>query len=391
MSKISKSAVILLMGTLFSRIAMFMSIPFLAIYLSDVAMLTPTQIGYIIGINPFVNVLFSLVAGKLIDLIQVKKILVLIPVIWGVIFILFSFADRFVVFMILNGMNGLCYTIYEPSCKKSLSMYTRIESKLLIFNLRYAAINIGAIVGPMLSITLGFKYTIKPYIILGIIYIIVGLTNLFLSEDEIPKIKKDTDKHTKESKKAIFLDKNFKQLILLIIGVMFSYFGYSQFNSTISQYLSQESSSGVELYSSLLSFSALAILLFQFPVIRWTKKFRSNYILAISNLLFSSCLFIVIFFPSYFSLLLFTILYSLGELLLGARFDYAIDQIADEENKGAYFSWSELIKIGSTMGPIVGGILISNLNWNHHIQIFSILGAITMIGSFFIFYSKISN
>ncbi|MGX7150758.1 MFS transporter [Enterococcus ureasiticus] len=392
MSKISKSAIILLVGTLFSRIAMFMSIPFLAIYLSNVAMLSPTQVGYIIGINPFVNVLFSLVVGKVIDRVQAKKILVIIPIIWGIVFILFSFTEQFTGFMVLNGLNGLCYVIYEPSCKKSLSLYTENESKLLIFNLRYAAINIGAVVGPLMSIALGFQNTIKPYLILGFIYIIVGLTNLFLREIDVLN-KNGIDHRALKTpvKKSIIFDKNFKPLILLILGVMFSYFGYSQFNSTISQYLSQDDLGGIEVYSSLLSFSALAIIIFQFPMIYLTKRFQSNYVLTVSNVLFASCLLIVNSFPNYFSLVLFTILYSFGELLLGARFDFAIDQIANEQNKGAYFSWSELTKIGSTAGPIVGGLLISNFDWDQHFQIFSILGIITMIGSIFILYSKIGN
>ena len=390
MVKVSKSASILLAGTLFSRTAMFMSVPFLAIYLSTILSLSPTQVGYIIGVNPLVNVLFSLFAGKLIDQFHVKKFLIAIPIAWGIIFILFAFSNQFSQFLILNALNGLCYVIYEPSCKKGLSQYTSSESKLLIFNLRYAAINIGAILGPLLSIAFGFKYTMKPYVLLGIIYIFIGLVNIFLDEDSPSKrIIKDMADSKKVRNRSVIFDNHFRQFLLLLAGVMFSYFGYSQFNSTISQYLSRESAKGIEIYSSLLSLSALAIIILQFPIIRLTKNFQSSLVLGISNLLFGSCLFIIVFSPNYLALIMFTVLYSLGELLLGARFDYAIDQLANDKNRGMFFSCSELIKIGSTMGPIIGGTLISLLGWEQSTLLFGILGSITMIGSFFLFHSKV--
>ncbi|NRR75047.1 MFS transporter [Tetragenococcus halophilus] len=73
MKNVSNSAIILLLGTLLTRTAMFMSIPFLAIYLDNVVKLSSTQIGYVIGIQPFVGVIFSLFVGKIIDYCQIKK------------------------------------------------------------------------------------------------------------------------------------------------------------------------------------------------------------------------------------------------------------------------------------------------------------------------------
>jgi len=144
-------------------------------------------------------------------------------------------------------------------------------------------------------------------------------------------------------------------------------------------------------YSKLLSFSALAIIIFQFPVIHYTRKLKSNIVLALSNILFSCCLFAVNLFPNFLALLLFTILYSFGELLLGSRFDYAVDQLAGEGNKALFFSWAELIKAGSTMGPIVGGVLVNNLGWENHVIIFSTLASITLLGSVLLFFSTHTN
>ncbi|GBD60828.1 MFS transporter [Tetragenococcus halophilus] len=388
MKNVSNSAIILLLGTLLTRTAMFMSIPFLAIYLDNVVKLSSTQIGYVIGIQPFVGVIFSLFVGKIIDYCQIKKVLIIVPIIWGIVFILFAYTNFFIGFLILNGLSGLSYVIYEPACKKALSQYAVTQSKLFIFNLRYAAINVGAVIGPLLSVFLGFKYTIKPYIILGFIYILVGLMNLFLRKSTVITNGKQNDLLFHYEKKYFNQKKNFFRLILLIVGVSFSYFGYSLFNSTISQYLSRLGENGVETYSSLLSLSALAIIIFQFPIIHLTRTIQSNCILAVSNLLFSSCLFIVNLFPNYLALITFTLFYSFGELLLGSRLDYTVDQLANENNKALFFSLAELTKIGSTMGPIIGGVLVSYLGWNNHIIIFCMLGIITLLGSPLLYFSR---
>jgi len=247
MKKISNDATILLLGTLFTRTAMFMSIPFLAIYLDNVMGLSAAQIGYVIGVNPLVNVFFSLFIRKIIDFFDLKKALFITPIVWGIIFILFAFTNLFIGFLILNGLNGLCYVIYEPSCKMALSQYTDSKTKLFVFNLRYTAINIGAVVGPVLSIPLGFKYSIKPYIILGCMYVVVGCINYFLKEPQVISDHNFDDSVKYDKEKIKFDKKVYFNLFLLITGVAFSHFGYSLFNSTIAQYLSRLGSNGVEL------------------------------------------------------------------------------------------------------------------------------------------------
>ncbi|GBD59606.1 putative major facilitator superfamily transporter [Tetragenococcus halophilus subsp. halophilus] len=68
--------------------------------------------------------------------------------------------------------------------------------------------------------------------------------------------------------------------------------------------------------------------------------------------------------------------------------DYTVDQLANENNKALFFSLAELTKIGSTMGPIIGGVLVSYLGWNNHIIIFCMLGIITLLGSPLLYFSR---
>ncbi|WP_265459673.1 MFS transporter [Enterococcus sp. HY326] len=208
----------------------------------------------------------------------------------------------------------------------------------------------------------------------------VGIENLFLAEDslQIPAEKN----FTKENPRSNFKLK--KTFIWLLLGVACSYFGYSQLNSTIAQFLAWRSPEGGELYSLLLSLSAILIILLQFPILKISSQRSSASVLILSNLLFAGSLLTVLQFPKLFWLLLFIVGYSLAELFLGARFDYAVDQLAQEHEKGVYFSISEVVKIGSTLGPIVGGNLISLWGWHNSLPIFLLLAGLTVCGSFFL-------
>lgn len=377
---ITKIPKFLLLGTLLSRIAMFMSVPFLAIYLTNALSFSVVQVGYIIGIQPLITVITSLYISPWTNRISLKRLLFVTPLVWGLSLIAFTFTANFWILLFLNGFTGFCYAIYEPNTKYLLSITAYKENKLLLFNLRYAAINIGAFIGPLLGMLFNVKNGLTAYVWSGTVYILVSIANLFVIDADSSKNEHRLERQLQHRPHLHSL----KPLISLLIGVGFSYFGYSQFNSTVAQYFAtnEKFTNGVQLYSLTLSISPLFLLLFQFLLLRITKNASPYLILIISNILLAGSLFLVIysyFFPIW---LVMIITYSLGELLLGSHLDYTVDQLAPTEQKTLYFSWTECIKLGSTLGPIVGSYLISTGNYPYA---FIMLAAITLIGSFSIF------
>ncbi|MEI5993819.1 MFS transporter [Candidatus Enterococcus mansonii] len=382
--KLNANIRVLLLGTLFTRTAWFMSIPFLAIYLSNERHFSPLQIGYILGISPLINVLCSPLGGYLTDKINKRIILTYTPILWGFVFICFFFAESFITFLLLNGANGLCYVIFEPSSKRAISFFSPPEQRIISYNFRYAALNIGALVGPLLSLLFAAKDSLYPYLLLGCFYIIYGFANglvlNFSSIETVVSIKTSPKTQRIAHKKVL-------PFVLVLAGVSFSYFGYSQFNSIVPQFFSNSQlfESGVTLYHFLLTMNAGTILLLQFPVVRFTKGISSYVLLTVSNGLFGVSLFLLPFAADYpFIIFLVVLSYSLGELLLGARFDYLIDSLAPNSSKGLYFGLAELTKLGSSLGPVLGSYLFSFFSINGYFQLFLTLGLITLGGIPFI-------
>lgn len=381
----------ILCGILVTRIAYYMSTPFLAIYLSHLGTMDALQIGFILSINPIVNIIFCLFSGMIIEKVGVNRIVKIVPIIWGAIFILYFFAVNYYSFLLLNGLSGLLYSLFEPSLKTILSKEVTTENKLIVYNLRYTAINVGALVGPLLGTIFDFKKSLAAFVLLGIVYIIYGLLLIIIVEKEEHKDKEE--KHLLEGKYSlnfIQMIKNNSQFILLIFAMMFIYFGYSQLTSTISQYLSLTDSvkNGVTLYSYLVSLNAGTVLVCQFAVLKWTKNMNPYHVMMVSNILIASSLLFFAFFVNTIVLISAVCIFSIGELLFGSRFDSLVDEISPSKNKGIYFSLSDFVRTGRAIGPIVGGKLIDYYSVKNYTSIFTILFFITIIGVVFFVFAK---
>lgn len=372
----------ILAGTLFTRTALFMSVPYLAIFLTGQKGIPLFLAGCVLSINPLVNVVFSGFGGALADRLPLHRIITLVPALWGTVFILFYFADSFPAFLLLNGLNGLCYSVFEPASKKVLSMETPPDHRLLVFNLRYTAINLGCFLGPLLSLLFNMKLTLFPYVILGSLYILYGASTQFFFRQAgrsgvsaLPRSVLSLNNLAAIRKDYVFL--------LLLAGMSFSFFGYSQLNGTVSQYLASTSAleDGARMYSVILSLNAVVILAAQFAVLRLIAKWNPFNVVLTSNLLIAvSFLFFVLPVSPVMPLLFITV-FSLGELLIGARFDTLVDELSSDNNKGLYFGCSEFVKIGTTSGPVLGAGLLGLYGVESPVPVFGILGGITAAGA----------
>lgn len=163
----------------------------------------------------------------------------------------------------------------------------------------------------------------------------------------------------------------------------FSYFGYSQLNGTISQFLANTSTlaDGTRMYSMLLSVNAIVILATQFAVLRRISAWNPFTVVLLSNLLIALSFLFFLFPAAYLPLLLFITVFSLGELLIGARFDALVDELSSAENKGLYFGCSEVVRLGTISGPIVGGGLLGMFGFQAAWPVFGVLSGITIAGA----------
>lgn len=299
---------------------------------------------------------------------------------WSFVFVGFAFADAIWVFFLMNALNGLCRALFEPTSKALLSDVTPSSIRLFVFNLRYTAINIGVIFGPLLGLYLGSSKTTFPFLVAAFIYLLYGLT-LAWQFQKHPVAAPESTKQI-SVKKALSIIQKDTVFSIILIGVTLCSFGYSHLSSTLPQYLSASPmiEDGPKLFGYLLSLNAVVVIVVQYPLIMIAKRYSTILSLTTGNILLAGSLFAIAFSQSLGMLAFIIVVFTIGEVLLFAMMDLFVDNIAKPEVKGSYFGAMGFSQLGSVIGPFVGGLCIDYFGAAHPLSIFTVLSMITIAG-----------
>lgn len=372
----------IIIGTMFGRLVTSMSIPFLSIYLTQVLGASPTQTGITVAVSSLAGVLASFYGGYISDIVG-RKIVMLISVFgWAAVFFGFSAAQHLWVFFLVNTLNGLCRSVFEPTSRALLSDITPPDHKLLVFNLRYAAINLGVVFGPIIGLQLGSAQSTFPFVIAGMVYVAYGLVLFLQFTLHRSSMPVRTDAQPPRLLEALATTGKDRVFLPVLLGTIFCVLGYGHFGSTMAQYLAMNThfTNGSQLFSYMLSLNAITVLVVQYPIVRRASKLSPIVPLILGNICVALSLLFVGLASGVALLLISVILFTIGEVLLFTMMDMLIDRIAKPELKGTYFGTIGFNNLGSVMAPILGGVLLDQFGAQDGLTIFVPLALTTALG-----------
>lgn len=387
MSEVSPLGWNIIIGTLISRMVFFMSMPFISIYLTQKKGIDPATVGLIIASSFFVGLLSSVWGGTITDYFGTKKILQIIPFAWGVVFIMFAVVDTIPMYFLINSLHGLCQSIFEPATKKALADSSNEGNRKLIYNYRYTAINIGAIAGPYLGYVAGSSSNMSSFVILGFTYFIYGISLIMILRKF--EFKESLAENISIKDIAVTL-KNDKVFLLVMLGMIMTLAGYSNFNSTIPQYLSSSKSivNGVKVFALITTLNAITVIVFQYPVLKLMEKRSPITPIILGNILTAFGLLCYGLTTDKIMLCVITVIFSIGELFMFSSTDALTDLLAKPGMKGTYFGAMGFNKLGNVIAPWMGGLLISSFGVEKPIYIFLPISIITILGAVSLFAAK---
>jgi MFS family permease len=381
----------IIIGTMFGRMATSMSIPFLAIYLTKVKGVSPTHTGMIIAVSAFIGIGTSFFGGYLSDRFGRKIVLYISIFLWSGVFVGFGIVESVSAFFIMNAMNGFCKSIFEPASRALLADLTQPKNRLVIFNLRYTAINLGVIFGPILGYYLGSSKTTFPFFIAAAVYIMYGIS-LILTFSKSHYVSNVTNNNEKRvtMKEAFFITRNDSILLWSIIGFILATSGYAQFSSTLPQFLSNTSQieDGAKLFSILMALNATVVIIFQYPLLKIGKKYSPMMSIILGNIVSSISLIGFGFsgtVPMWFMMIVF---FTIGEILMFSMTDMFMDSIAKPELRGTYFGAMGFTQLGSVIGPALGGVLLDIFGYESPLLVFGVLCLVSSGGVPILLYVK---
>lgn len=364
-----------------------MSLPFLAIFLSIHTPLTETFIGFIVGSASLAAVVGGLISGHLSD--KLGRRFLLLFFLSGIACSFLGFylvstehnkAIIIVAFSVLNFISGFCLYAFTPISQALLSEITPAHLKGKIFQWRYLVVNIGAAIGPCLSILFNLTTHNDGFLISAILFVIyTAILSRLIDKKQL--------NHAKES---VELSRR-KNIQITPVLVCFLFYGfiynicYSQLNAPLSQYLVHHFSDGAHRFAISLVVNAIAVLLFQPILYRFTKKLTYFQAFNIGSLLFIFALILLLSIAHSIIGLIIAILFtSLSEIFIFPLVIQFIDEISPVHQKGAYFGLANLRILGFFLGPILGGWILHLFGGINLFIAASLLCALSIVILFFI-------
>ncbi|MCZ8520321.1 MULTISPECIES: MDR family MFS transporter [Paenibacillus] len=362
-------------GTFLSRTGFFMTIPFLGIYLGKVKGLDPATIGAILAVSLFVGTLGSFAGGALSDRLGRYPVMISAMSAWSLVFVGFAFADATWLFFILSALNGLFRNVFEPVARALLADVTPAESRAEVFSARYFAINIGGAVGPLIGLKLGIGGTssLLPFLVSAGVYAFYAVLLVFFmfTFRHLLQSREPSGTSMNGMVKIVFTDKVF---LYLLLGNFFVAGAYSHLDTTLSQYIGHDR---VAVYSSLFVINTLSVLLLQYPLTAFMKRYTSLTALKAGCFLFGIGLFGFGVFDHILLLALSMVLFTMGEILCFVIGDVLIGEIAPAPLRGAYYGASGFAFLGQSLCAWIGGLLLQGLGFDRGPVIFGILTLLT--------------
>ncbi|WP_042478083.1 MDR family MFS transporter [Bacillus ndiopicus] len=365
---------IILFGTIFTRIASFMTMPFLAIYLHNVHAASPMLIGFTVGVAPLFATFGGFIGGYLTDRFGRKIVIIITIFVWGSVFFGFALTTLAAFFVFLNALNGLCRSFFEPATQALMIDFTDNDKKRRLFSVRYTAINIAAVIGPLVGVMIStLASPIIPFVITGIMYIVYGLfLVIILNKYEMRQKLLTNEQNIKSVLHIVFSD--YKLLLFLAGGTLIG-LGYAQFDSTLPQLIQLKLEDGVKLYSLLISLNAVVVLILQLPISMLTEKVSILTSLITGIIFFALGLIMFGIANAAWLFIVAIVIFTIGEIFTFPMMNAVIEEIAPETQKATYLGASQLKNIGGFIGPVLGGWLLIHFQE----QLFLIIALLVLI------------
>jgi len=350
---------LLFTGLLISTIGSSMIWPFLTIYLTRRLQLPLLTVASLFTINAVTDLVFSFIAGPIVDKAGRKWVMVISLVGNGVVNILMAGASTLGVFAVLMALNGMVNPLYRIGADSMMADMIEPARRPEAYSLMRMGNNLGISLGPMLggfvvaaSFATAFMIAAGGLIFYGILLIFLAKETLILgaaagNADPVggygPVLK---DRHFLAFSGAVAINTIVAAMMWQLLAV------YSNTNYGISE----------TLYGFLPTTNALMVVLFQYLVTRVTRRFPPVTMVALGALVYSLAAGSVALANSFVGFWLSMVIMTMGELILVPTATTYVANRAPADMRGRYMSLYGLTwSIARGIGPAYGGYLNDNL------------------------------
>lgn len=351
--KVSKTNYLIALTALLMRAGFFMSLPFLAVYLTRDGLLTPSQIGIVIGAVGLAFSITGLFNGTYIDRHSPKNILIIALILSGLCYFALAFSMRlFFVLLCINVALGWLRSLADISSLSVIMDNTEKKYLSYAYSMRFMALNLGVALGPLIGAAMASQHSVVIFYIAAIIHIVLGFSLLFFIKNPLKQNTTHTSINFLQNLHELWRDK-------ILINIVFINFiiwtAYAQLDATMPQYITHTMPNPAILVTEMLVTNALICVLFQPAILRLAERTSLKISGVIGSLLFSATFILIAFHPTAVTFIIAAAMLSLGELFTLPINGLLAMRIAPKHLVASYNGLVNFGLLGTSVGPIIGG------------------------------------
>ncbi|GED03344.1 MFS transporter [Bacillus atrophaeus] len=371
---------IMMLGTVFISLTSSMSIPFLAIYLSETSQLDFATIGLIIGAGPLAGTFCGFIGGFLSDFFGRRRLMIISLLVLAIVFIGFVYIESPLFLLFLSILRGVSTSFFNTISKALIGDLTPEDQRFRVFSTRYSAMNLGFSIGPMVGAFLGIGGSSITFLLTSSVYLVYSIILVFLFQSFSVQQNTELNAERISLAQAWNVVRSDKVLFFFILGGIMLTTVHGQISVPLSQYLKENIVDGVKLFGLLMSINGVTVIILQVPLTRWSEKFSIFHRIILGSSLLTLGAVGFAFSAGWAGFILSMIIFTLAEILLVPAEYTQIDQITPHGMRGTYYGAQSFSEFGNFLGPWIGGILLSAYGGT---TMFLTLGAISIASLFF--------
>ena len=384
MKSTKKIALFLLMLDMFVTFsAIGLIIPVMPSYLKTFGA-AGQAMGFIIAIIALAQFIFSPIAGNLSDRHGRKNLIIFGLFVNGISQIFFGLSTNLWMLFVCRFFTGIGSAFIVPPVMAYVADITTHEERGKAMGFIGAAISSGFMIGPGIGGLLSNVSLHFPFYCAGLVTIVAGILSFII----LPYVKPVVKKQVKGDNLFKQMAHSFKTsyFILLIVVFVFT-FGVSNFQSTLTMYLTYKFNFTPTDIAIVITVGGFVGVLVQSLILnRLFILFGEMKIILFSLLLAAFSMFGMLFVNDFFIILLVSTLFSTATTLIRPAVNTLISKTAGVEQGYAAGMNNSYMSLGNMIGPALAGTLF---DW--HMNIPFTFGSIIIIGCFFLTLNSTKN
>ena len=345
------------------RVGGALMFPFFSLYITrkfDVGM---TEVGVLFTLFSVTGMLGSTLGGALTDHLGRKTMIILGLVVSGLTSLGMGLVNTLPLFYLMGGISGLFADAAGPARQAMLTDLLPARQRADGFGIMRVVMNLAVAIGP----AVGGLLAAASYLLLFVIDTITSLITALIVHRAVKETRPSSDEAESGSAGLAATFQGYAGILrnapfmLFLLFSLISTLVYTQMYSTLSVYLRDFHQVPEQGFGMLMSLNAAMVVLLQFPITRWIKRFPALLVMTVGTLLYAVGFGIYGLVGWYGFFLLAMVIITTGEMLVAPTGQALVARFSPEDMRGRYmavmgFSWM----IPSALGPLGAGLIMDH-------------------------------